>query len=103
MRLTRRSSAPVDDGATGCSHLRAARGITEPVPGPHVCQECAADGVTTWAHLRMCLECGHIGCCDSSPGQHATAHFRDTGHAVMRSIEPGEDWRWCYVDSELQQ
>jgi uncharacterized UBP type Zn finger protein len=49
----------------------------------------------------MCLDCGHVGCCDSSPYQHATAHFQLTGHPVMRSIEPGEAWRWCYVDSEL--
>jgi uncharacterized UBP type Zn finger protein len=49
----------------------------------------------------MCLTCGHVGCCDSSPHQHATAHFKLTGHPVMRSIEPGETWRWCYIDSEL--
>jgi CPA1 family monovalent cation:H+ antiporter len=50
-------------------------------------------------HLRLCLECGHVGCCDSSEFKHATAHFHDTGHPVMRSIEPGESWRWCYVDA----
>jgi uncharacterized UBP type Zn finger protein len=49
----------------------------------------------------MCLTCGHVGCCDSSPLQHATGHFHATGHPVMRSIEPGETWRWCYVDTEL--
>lgn len=58
-------------------------------------------GESSWAHLRMCLTCGHVGCCDSSPHQHATAHFQLTGHPVMRSIEPGETWRWCYIDSEL--
>lgn len=53
------------------------------------------------AHLRMCMTCGHIGCCDSSPHQHASEHFRETGHPVMRSVEPGEDWRWCYIDVRL--
>ena len=50
-----------------------------------------------WAHLRMCLECGHVGCCDSSPYRHASSHFTDSGHPVMQSFEPGESWRWCYV------
>ena len=59
------------------------------------CAECdEADG--WWLHLRRCAECGHIGCCDSSPGQHATAHFRETGHRFMQSFEPGEDWYWDY-------
>lgn len=59
------------------------------------CVECeAAEG--WWMHLRRCAECGHIGCCDSSPGQHATAHFRETGHPVIRSFEPGEDWFWSF-------
>ncbi|GAA2148876.1 Na+/H+ antiporter [Nocardioides koreensis] len=61
-----------------------------------VCEECQRDG-TQWVALRQCLECGHLACCDSSPRQHATAHFRDAQHAVMQSAEPGEDWRWCYV------
>ena len=51
-----------------------------------------------WVHLRMCLSCGHVGCCDTSPGKHATKHFKDTQHAIMRSMEPGEDWAWCFVD-----
>ena len=59
------------------------------------------EGFTQWVHLRQCLECGHVACCDSSPRQHATAHFQDTGHPVMRSAEPGEDWRWCFVDNRL--
>ena len=49
-------------------------------------------------HLRLCLTCGHVGCCDSSPGRHTTAHYKETNHPVMRSFEPGETWRWCYVD-----
>jgi CPA1 family monovalent cation:H+ antiporter len=52
-------------------------------------------------HLRVCLSCGHVGCCDSSVGKHATRHFHETDHPVMRSIEPGEAWRWCYVDEHL--
>ena len=60
-------------------------------------QACLAEGLV-WVHLRMCVGCGNIGCCDSSPGRHASAHHRETGHPVMRSAEPGEDWRWCFVD-----
>jgi hypothetical protein len=60
------------------------------------CAEClTADG--WWFHLRRCVECGHVGCCDSSPSQHATAHFRETGHPVMTSFEPGENWFWDYT------
>ena len=62
---------------------------------------CLALGERTWVHLRMCLDCGQIGCCDSSPNQHADAHYASSGHPVMRSIELGESWRWCYVDGEL--
>jgi uncharacterized UBP type Zn finger protein len=55
----------------------------------------------TWMHLRMCQICGHIGCCDNSPGKHATAHSRETGHPVIRSAEAGEEWSWCYADEAL--
>jgi Na+/H+ antiporter len=68
---------------------------TETAPGP-VCRRCLEDG-EHWVALRQCLECGSVGCCDSSPGRHATEHFHDTSHPVMESAEPGEDWRWCYV------
>ena len=61
------------------------------------CEECLRDG-TRWVHLRRCTTCGHIGCCDSSPGRHATAHHRATAHPIIQSYEPGEDWLWCYVD-----
>ncbi len=73
-------------------------GTREPVaPGtPGQCEDCVRDG-TSWVHLRLCLDCGHVGCCDSSPRRHATAHFHDTGHRVMQSHEPGESWRWCFV------
>lgn len=62
-----------------------------------VCEECVAMG-SRWVHLRLCLTCGHVGCCDSSPNKHATAHFRATGDPVIRSAEPGEEWAYCYVD-----
>ena len=79
-----------------CEHLRAVQKPVEPnTPGE--CATCLAAGLV-WVHLRMCVGCGNIGCCDSSPGRHASAHHRETGHPVMRSAEPGEDWRWCFVD-----
>jgi hypothetical protein len=62
------------------------------------CVECLATG-GHWLHLRRCLTCGHIGCCDSSPGRHATAHFHASDHPVVQSYEPGEEWIWCFVDS----
>jgi uncharacterized UBP type Zn finger protein len=61
------------------------------------CEECLKTG-DTWMHLRMCLECGHVGCCDSSKNKHATKHFHATKHPLIRSVEPGESWVWCYVD-----
>jgi hypothetical protein len=60
-----------------------------------------AQGFTDWVHLRQCCACGHVGCCDSSPRRHATTHFGSTGHPVMRSLEPGESWRWCFVDETI--
>jgi len=79
-----------------CEHLRAAPD-TPPARTPDGCEECLRDG-TDWVHLRICLTCGHVGCCDSSVGRHADAHFRETGHPVMQSFERGEHWRWCYLD-----
>ena len=61
------------------------------------CEECLQTG-DTWVHLRVCLTCGHVGCCDQSKNRHATKHFHATGHPVIRSNEPGETWGWCYVD-----
>jgi Na+/H+ antiporter len=80
----------------GCVHLAEARDDV-PVADDTVCEGCVAEG-TTWVHLRTCLACGYTGCCDSSPRRHATAHYAATGHPVIRSAEPGEAWRWCYVD-----
>ena len=82
-----------------CPHLEDAPSATTPrVEG--ACEDCLTEG-TSWVHLRLCLECGHMGCCDSSPRRHATAHFHRAGHPVVRSAEPGEDWRWCFVDNRL--
>jgi uncharacterized UBP type Zn finger protein len=83
-----------------CEHLGADVTGAEPVT-PGECADCAELGERTWAHLRMCVTCGHVGCCDSSPHQHATEHFRRSGHPVMRSVEPGESWRWCYIEVRL--
>jgi uncharacterized UBP type Zn finger protein len=79
-----------------CSHLAALPDV-DPTPNSSGCEECLALG-WQWVHLRLCLECGHVGCCDSSRGKHATAHFQAVGHPVIRSLEPGEDWAWCNVD-----
>jgi CPA1 family monovalent cation:H+ antiporter len=84
---------------TGCEHI--AEAVEAEPAGPDGCEECLAEGYHDWVHLRLCLACGHVGCCDSSPRRHATAHFRQTGHPVVRSFEPGESWRWCYVDEAL--
>jgi len=77
-----------------CSHLDL---VHEVKPATKGCAECLASG-SRWVHLRVCLACGHVGCCDSSPGRHASAHYRSTGHPVMRSLEPGEAWGWCHAD-----
>ncbi len=79
---------------TTCDHLDAIQPVEPSGPG---CKECLETG-GVWVHLRMCVACGHIGCCDSSPGRHATAHHRTTDHPIVRSYEPGEDWFWCYLD-----
>jgi uncharacterized UBP type Zn finger protein len=80
-----------------CSHLSAIRPV---VPRADGCEECLASG-DKWVHLRLCLSCGHVGCCDQSKNRHATRHFQATGHPLMASHEPGESWRWCYVDQVL--
>ncbi len=66
----------------------------------HVCEDCVKTG-DRWVHLRMCLECGHVGCCDSSKNKHATKHFHQTKHPMIRSAEPEENWVWCYVDEGM--
>ena len=79
-----------------CTHIDTIE-ITELPAAVDGCEDCLASG-GLWVHLRICLQCGHVGCCDSSPNRHATAHHGATGHPLIRSLEPGEDWSWCYVD-----
>jgi uncharacterized UBP type Zn finger protein len=80
--------------AETCTHITE----VEPVsPSSEGCEDCLRSG-GRWVHLRMCQSCGHVGCCDSSPNRHATAHYGETRHPLIRSFEPGEDWWWCYVD-----
>ena len=80
--------------AQTCTHVKEIRHVT---PSGAGCKECLEMG-DTWLHLRMCLICGHVGCCDSSKNKHATKHFHHTKHPVMQSAERGEDWKWCFVD-----
>ena len=80
--------------AVQCTHVDQIR-VTRPTK--HYCEDCVLIGAK-WVHLRMCLICGHIACCDSSPNRHASAHYRLTKHPLMRSIEPGEAWTWCFID-----
>jgi hypothetical protein len=77
-----------------CKHVKEIKNVT---PSANGCEDCLKIG-GQWVHLRLCLSCGHVGCCDSSPNHHATKHFHGTKHAIIKSFEPGEDWRWCYVD-----
>ncbi len=90
--LPSRPTAVTDDGL--CAELRDAPADAEPGT-PTGCAECLAQG-SSWVHLRMCLACGHVGCCDSGEYRHARQHAGLSGHPVMRSFEPGEAWRWCY-------
>jgi uncharacterized UBP type Zn finger protein len=78
-----------------CSHLDQVQDVAPKTPDG--CEECLASG-DRWVHLRLCLSCGHVGCCDSSPNRHATRHYRATTHPIVCSWEPGESWAWCYVD-----
>lgn len=81
---------------TPCTHLDQIQ-IMELPPSVAGCEDCLRTG-GKWMHLRICLVCGHVGCCDDSPNQHATAHNHETGHPLIHSLEPGEDWTWCYAD-----
>ena len=81
--------------AAACAHLDTVEFVE--IPRLRACEDCLKIG-STWLHLRLCTQCGHLGCCDDSPNRHATAHFHASAHPVIRSAEPGEDWFWCYVD-----
>jgi uncharacterized UBP type Zn finger protein len=79
---------------TGCTHLGAIADVT---PSARGCEECLQKG-DRWVHLRICLSCGHVGCCDQSPNRHATKHYHASDHPLIQSFQPDEDWLWCYVD-----
>lgn len=81
--------------ATTCAHVAQIHDVQPHTP--QGCEECLKTG-SRWVHLRLCLTCGHVGCCDSSPNKHATKHFHSTKHPIVKSFERGEDWAWCYVD-----
>ena len=80
--------------AAECEHLDQ---INDVAPSSKGCEECLALG-DTWVHLRMCLSCGHVGCCNSSKNKHATKHFNTSNHPLVESAQPDEDWRWCFID-----
>ena len=80
-----------------CSHLDMIRNVS---PGSSGCRLCLESG-DTWVHLRMCLSCGTVACCDSSPNKHASKHAKQSGHPIVQSFEHAEDWRWCYIDEEF--
>jgi len=80
-----------------CAHRDQIKDVKPSAAG---CEECLALG-DRWVHPRMCVTCGHVGCCDSSKNKHASRHFHATGHPIMQSIEPGESWKWCYVDEVM--
>jgi uncharacterized UBP type Zn finger protein len=84
---------------SSCTHLDTIE-VTELPASVEGCEECLRTG-GVWLHLRICLECGHVGCCDDSPNRHATAHARSAGHPLIRSLEPGETWSWCYEDEVM--
>ena len=77
-----------------CTHLDQIKDVT---PASQGCADCITLG-DTWVHLRMCMTCGYVGCCNDSKNKHAARHYKETGHPIIRSIEPGEDWIWCYAD-----
>ena len=81
-----------------CAHADTVKPVTPHTPAG--CEECLTMG-SPWVHLRVCLSCGHVGCCDSSPNRHATKHFHGTKHPLVQSYEPGESWVWCYVDEAM--
>jgi uncharacterized UBP type Zn finger protein len=89
--------AASDGDRQQCAHLDQIRDVT---PSAQGCEECLKVN-DSWVHLRICLICGKVGCCDDSPNKHASRHFREVGHPIIQSFEPGETWRWCYVDEQL--
>lgn len=88
---------PGGQGGKVCGHREQMQEVT---PSAQGCEDCLKIG-GRWVHLRMCMMCGHVGCCDNSPNKHATRHFHESGHAIIRSFQPGESWMWCYVDEMM--
>ena len=82
-----------------CEHFSEIRDVTPSADG---CEDCLKIG-STWVHLRMCMSCGHVGCCDNSPNRHATKHYHATTHPIVRSVEPGEEWGYCYPDDSFYE
>ena len=80
-----------------CAHLDT---VIEVTPSSNGCEDCQRIG-GRWVHLRLCMHCGHVGCCDSSPNRHATAHARSSEHPIISSVEPGEDWSYCYIEDVM--
>lgn len=85
------------DDSAGCAHLGEIRPV---VPSAEGCEDCLRIG-SGWVHLRLCVSCGHVGCCDDSPNRHARAHYGRSGHPLVRSFEPNETWGWCFADEVL--
>ena len=80
-----------------CAHLQTVQQVT---PSARGCEECLRTG-QRWVHLRICRSCGHVGCCDQSPGRHATAHFHASRHPIIEGYDPPEGWGWCFIDDEM--
>jgi hypothetical protein len=91
-----RAFVPSWTTVSSCTHLDHVH-VTELPDSVAGCEDCLASG-GAWLHLRICLECGKVGCCDSSPNRHASAHARSSDHPLIRSLQPGEDWSWCFAD-----
>ena len=94
---THASGRKEENMAQRCTHLDQ---IQEVTPSANGCEDCLKIG-DSWVHLRLCLTCGHVGCCDSSKNKHATRHFHATNHPIIQSFQPGEDWVWCYIDQVM--
>ena len=93
----RRQVAALQTLIMACTHLDQIKPVTPSADG---CEDCLKIG-DTWVHLRLCMTCGHVGCCDSSKNKHATKHFQATNHPIIKSFQPGEAWGWCYIDEEM--
>ena len=87
---------------SSCTHLDQIQDVQPSAEGCEGCEDCLRMG-DTWVHLRECLSCGHVGCCDSSENKHATKHFHGSGHPLVKSFQPGENWVWCYVDEVVME